>query len=53
MTQLNLFGGGEPAVDETFAAAHRTQLDATSWVEHVPGWLDGRDVLLQELIETA
>ena len=53
MTQLNLFGGGEPAVDETFATAHRIHLDATSWVEHVPGWLSGSDDLLQELIETA
>jgi len=53
MTQLNLFGGGEPAVDDTFATAHRIQLDATSWVEHVPGWLSGSDELLQELIETA
>src|SRR5919198_2954004 len=53
MTQLNLFGGGEPAVDETFATAHRIHLDATSWVEHVPGWLSGSDDLLRELIETA
>jgi alkylated DNA repair dioxygenase AlkB len=53
MTQLNLFGGGEMAVDTTFATAHRIRLDATSWVEHVPGWLSGSDQLLQELIETA
>ena len=27
------------AVDETFARATRIQLDDTSWVEHVQGWL--------------
>ena len=53
MTQFDLFSGGDPAVDDTFVTAHRIQLDATSWVEHVPGWLSGQDVLLQELIDTA
>jgi hypothetical protein len=32
-------GGMDVAVDETFATAIRIQLDDTSWVEHVQGWL--------------
>lgn len=51
--QLNLFAGGEMAVDRTFAAAYRIELDATSWVEHVPGWLAGSEDLLAALVETA
>ena len=35
--QLGLFASDEMAIDTTFAAAHRIGLDATSWVEHVPG----------------
>jgi hypothetical protein len=52
-TQLALFAGEEPAVDTTFAAAHRIQLDATSWVAHVPGWLTGSEHLLDALIAQA
>ena len=44
-----LFGdeehAGKAEVDETFAAAQRVRLDAHSWVEHVPGWLTGRETL--------
>lgn len=39
----------EMTVDPTFATAHRTQLDAGSWVEHVPGWLTGSEHLLAAL----
>jgi hypothetical protein len=41
------------AVDPHFTAAHRVDLDATSWVEHVPGWLTGSDHLLAELRDLA
>ena len=37
------------ALDPDFTTAHRIALDATSWVEHVPGWLTGSDHLLAEL----
>ena len=40
-TQPGLFGGEEMAIDVTFAGAHRIELDAASWVEHIPGWLTG------------
>jgi alkylated DNA repair dioxygenase AlkB len=45
--------GASIAADETFARAERIELDATSWVEHVPGWLAGDDALMTELMETA
>ncbi|MEV4010478.1 alpha-ketoglutarate-dependent dioxygenase AlkB [Nonomuraea angiospora] len=43
----------EPEFDPTFAAARRVQLDATSWVEHVPGWLRGSRQLLDSLLAKA
>jgi alkylated DNA repair dioxygenase AlkB len=53
-TQPDLFGAGDAlAIDETFASAHRIELDATSWVEHVPGWLAGNEELLARLLATA
>lgn len=52
-SQLTLGGPAEPAIDLTFATARRIELDATSWVEHVPGWLSGDDALLASLVATA
>ncbi|MGW6500101.1 alpha-ketoglutarate-dependent dioxygenase AlkB [Nonomuraea angiospora] len=43
----------EPGFDPAFAAARRVQLDATSWVEHVPGWLRGSRRLLDSLLAKA
>jgi hypothetical protein len=40
-------------VDPTFGAAHSIQLDTTSWVEHIPGWLTGSEQLLAALIASA
>lgn len=39
--------------DETFAAATRIQLDQTSWVDHVPGWLAGDTALMDALMDQA
>lgn len=44
--------GRGPSVDGSFAGAVRRRLDATSWVEHVPGWLRGADDVLAELAAT-
>jgi len=33
-----------------FSAALRIDLDATSWVEHIPGWLSAGDQLLADLL---
>jgi alkylated DNA repair dioxygenase AlkB len=51
--QFGLFDGLEAAVDVDFSAAHRIELDATSWVEYIPGWLRGSDELFRELLESA
>src|SRR5688500_14239492 len=37
------------AIDATFASAKRTALDRHSWVEVVPGWMSGPDVLFEQL----
>jgi len=39
-----------PEYDDTFAEASRLDLDATSWVELVPGWLRGADGVFEELV---
>jgi alkylated DNA repair dioxygenase AlkB len=46
-------GGLPVAVDETFSTATRIQLDDTSWVEHVPGWLAGEAALMETLTDQA
>jgi alkylated DNA repair dioxygenase AlkB len=51
--QGDLFEDLDPAVDAGFAAARRIELDGTSWLEHVPGWLRGSGRLLDELTATA
>jgi len=48
--QASLFASGVPlAFDTTFGRAVRTSLDASSWVEWVPGWLSGSEELLRQL----
>ena len=46
----DLFNELEPAVDTTFATSKHIQLDDTSWVEHVPGWLRGSGHLFDQLL---
>jgi alkylated DNA repair dioxygenase AlkB len=48
-----LDAGPEPAVDETFARATRTELDRHSWIDRVPGWVAGSDALFDLLVRTA
>ena len=48
--QPSLFGWGEPSVDVRFAKAARLDLDATAWVEHVPGWVEGDEQLFEEVL---
>lgn len=50
--QACLFAEGEPTVDHGFAGAQRTQLDATTWVGLVPGWLRGADAVFADLAES-
>jgi alkylated DNA repair dioxygenase AlkB len=50
---LRRTGGLPVAVDETFATTERVQLDQTSWVDHVRGWLAGDTELMAALMEQA
>jgi alkylated DNA repair dioxygenase AlkB len=51
--QPDLLAAFTPALDVAFSTARRIELDAESWVEHVPGWLSGSDQLFDELRRTA
>ena len=50
--QGSLFGLVEPDVDETFSNLERIALDDRSWIEFCDGWLDGADVVFDELVAT-
>jgi alkylated DNA repair dioxygenase AlkB len=47
--QPSLFGDAEPSIDESFAGAQRIDLDATAWIDLVPGWVRGADRLFETL----
>jgi hypothetical protein len=40
--QPSMYTAVGPLVDDRFSGAVRRQLDKTSWVEVVPGWMLGR-----------
>src|SRR5437763_8339804 len=42
----------EPSIDPTFAGIEHIDLDADSWVEHLPGWVRGSDLLFEDVLET-
>ena len=46
-------GGLAVGVDHSFATTTRIQLDETSWVDHVHGWLTGDEVLMSLLMDEA
>jgi alkylated DNA repair dioxygenase AlkB len=48
--QQCLFAFEEPSVDVRFQGATRTWLDDESWVDHVPRWLHGADLVFAELV---
>jgi alkylated DNA repair dioxygenase AlkB len=50
--QPALFGADEPRADPSFAGIERIELDATSWVDYLPGWLRGSDVIFETLVRT-
>ena len=48
--QLDLFAAAAaPSFDAAFARAERIELADGAWVDHVPGWVSGHDVLFEEL----
>jgi alkylated DNA repair dioxygenase AlkB len=51
--QPSLLGADEsPHVDPAFTGLVRVELDATSWVDHLPGWLRGGERVFERLVET-
>lgn len=50
---LEATGGLRVAVDHAFGSVERIQLDETSWVDHVHGWLKGDQVLMDMLMAEA
>jgi alkylated DNA repair dioxygenase AlkB len=49
--QASLFhGAATPAIDPSFSGLTRVQLDATSWVDHLPGWVSSSDELFADLL---
>ena len=51
--QGELFGATEPHIDPTFAGIERITLTDGAWLDHLPGWLAGSDVVMDELVRTA
>jgi alkylated DNA repair dioxygenase AlkB len=47
--QGSLLGLDEPAVDATFRGVERMALEQRSWVEHLPGWLSGDELVFDRL----
>ena len=43
----------KPTPDRSFSALRRIDLDDTSWLEFVPGWLSGGATLFAELLDSA
>jgi alkylated DNA repair dioxygenase AlkB len=45
-----LFALDDPAIDASFAGAARLDLDDDCWVDYVPHWLSGADLVFAELV---
>lgn len=43
----------EPTVDPALSGARRRFLGQGAWVDHVPGWVSGADVLFDEIVTSA
>lgn len=41
-----------PHVDDAFERARRIDLDASSWVDHVPGWVSGEEQVFEQLLSS-
>ena len=50
--QPALFGPSAVSFDAGFAGLERVQLDPTSWIDFVPGWVRGADVLFEEVLRS-
>lgn len=50
--QRGLFDGGTPSIDRRLTGIARSALDAGAWVDHLAGWLEGHETLLEALWTT-
>jgi alkylated DNA repair dioxygenase AlkB len=48
--QGSLFGFDDPSFDPAFAGVERIWLDEASWVDHLPAWLSGADLVFADLV---
>lgn len=51
--QGGLFEEFPTVIDHSFNGAQQIQLDATSWIEHVPNWISGSETLFKDLLRSA
>lgn len=49
--QGSLFGLDTPRIDDSFAGIERIELAGGAWVDVLPGWLHGSDLVFQELVD--
>src|SRR3982751_2450875 len=49
LRQLDLFGAPQVGFDAAFAQLRRDELADGAWVDHVPGWVSGHDLLFEQL----
>lgn len=49
MRQLALFRAAAPSFDKRFEKLRRTDLGDGAWIDHVPSWVAGQDVLFDRL----
>lgn len=47
--QRSLFGWDAPRIDASFGRVERIALDATAWIDRVPGWVEGHAALFEAL----
>jgi alkylated DNA repair dioxygenase AlkB len=50
--QRSLFDSGEPRFDPELARLSRIPLGKGAWIDHLPGWLEGHETLLDQLWAT-
>jgi alkylated DNA repair dioxygenase AlkB len=50
--QPSLLAIGTPGFDHSFSSLVRIELDEESWVDHAPGWVEGADLLFDEVLSS-
>jgi alkylated DNA repair dioxygenase AlkB len=50
--QPSLLAIGAPGFDRSFSSLVRIELDEESWVDHAPGWVEGADLLFEEILSS-